>query len=607
VPGTFYHGDNLDVLRYWFDDETIDLVYLDPPFNSQQDFNLPFGSEDARPEQQRRAFRDTWWWDETADRAYDELTRTRVEVLPDKLPGIMRALHGFLYPRYKHHLLAYLMNMAIRLVELHRVMKQTGSLYLHCDPKASHYLKMILDAIFGIEHFRNEVVWKRSHAHNGANKYGPVHDLLLFYTKSDTYTWNPITKRLPQKTIDEWYNNVEEGTGHRFNRDNLTANGTRGGESGKPWRGVDPTKKGRHWAIPRYAKEIVGDLPTHEALDALDAAGRIWWPKKDDGVPMFKRYLEEATGVPALDVITSIPHLHNRSPERVHYPTQKPLALLKHILELSSNEGDTILDPFCGCGTSVIASEQLHREWFGIDIGEQAIDVLREIRLPKEAPGATFSETIEPFDPESARRLAQKDEYEFQWWAVRKIGGQPAGGKKKKGADRGIDGEIIVEDEEGNHRRLRVIISVKSSSTPQIAWVEQLQGVVMNPEHRAYMGVLVTVEATSGMKDRAREYRTVKSTIEGKDPYKIQVVTVEDLFKHGCGIILPGKNVTPPPARPTLAKRAIGGQLGIQFPVAEEKKGRSKPTKPGPAKAPAPLPAPSPQKQAPATARRRGK
>lgn len=577
MSGIFYHGDNLDVLRYWIDPESVDLVYLDPPFNSQQDFNLPFGAEEARPEQVR-AFRDTWWWDETAARAMTELTRS--EGLPEKLPGIMRGLYEFLYPQYKHVLLAYLVNMAIRLVELHRVMKPSASLYLHCDPRASHYLKMILDAIFGVANFRSEVAWKRSSAHNACRFHSPVHDTILFYTKSDNYTWNPIANRLPQKTIDEWYNNIEEGTGRRFNRADLTGSGTRGGDSGKPWRGVDPTAKGRHWAIPRsveVVKEIVGDLPTLEALDALDEAGRIFWPDKGNGVPMFKRYIEEASGVPALDVITSIRHLHNRSPERVGYPTQKPLALLKHLIELSSNPGDIVLDPFCGCGTSIIASEQLAREWLGIDIGDEAIAVLRDKRLPKEAPGATFNETIEPFDVESARKLAEKDEYEFQWWAVRKIGGRPAGGVAKKGGDRGIDGEIFYEEHGADARRRRVLISVKTGKSPQPAWVDQLHSATTNPEHRAHMGILVTVEVTRGMKDRAREFRTVRATMaEQRDPYRIQIVTLEDIFSPDFRVDIPGRNVTPRAARPSLVRQVVKGQLPMPFLDAPETTKRRK-------------------------------
>ena len=552
MAGTFFHGDNLDVLREWFPSECVDLVYLDPPFNSDQDFSLPFGADEARPEQVKRAFKDTWWWDNGAIDAYEQVTRTRVESMPEKLPGVVRSLHDFLYPKYRHVMLAYLANMAVRLVELHRVMKPTASLYLHCDPTASHYLKMILDAIFGLQNFRSEVIWKRSSAHNGAQKHSPVHDTILFYSKSSEFTWVPLASRMPQKTIDEWYNNIEPETGRRFNRADLTAPGTRGGESGAKWRHIDVTKKGRHWAIPRSieaCREIVGDLKTLEALEALDDADRIHWPDKEDGVPMFKRYIEEATGVPALDVITGIRHLHNRSPERVGYPTQKPVALLKHLLELSSKAGDLVLDPFCGCGTTVIACEKLDRRWIGIDIGDDAIKTLRDKRIPKEAPEAKITERIEPFDAESLRLLAELDEYEFQWWAVRKLAGQPPGGKAKKGADRGQDGEIFIETQDEFRRRHRVIISVKSGGTPGVKWVTELADAVSNPVHQAHMGILVTLEEpTRNLRTRAHEYGPVSGSVDGKsDPYKIQIVSAAELLRLGPRCVsLPGLNVTPP-------------------------------------------------------------
>ena len=554
MAGTFFHGDNLEVLRVWFPDECVDLIYLDPPFNSDQDFNLPFGADEARPVQKKRGFTDTWQWDDAAIDAYTQVTKTRAVSMPDKLPGLMRSLYDFLYPKYRHVMLAYLANMAVRLVELRRVMKPKASLYLHCDPTAGHYLKMILDSIFGIENFRSEIVWKRSYGHGNAKKYAPVHDLLLFYSRSAEFTWNPAWQRMPQKTLDEWYNNYDPPgppDGRRFNRDNLTGSGTRGGESGMPWRGIDVTKKGRHWAIPRsveMVKEIVGDLGTHEALDALDAAGRIHWPDKEDGVPMFKRYIEEAAGVPALDVITNIPQLHNVSPERVGYPTQKPLALLKHILELSTNVGDLVFDPFCGCGTSIIASEQIDRRWLGIDIGDEAITTLKEKRIPREAPDAKIREEIEPFDIESARLLAKLDEYKFQWWAVRKLGGQPPDGKMKKGSDRGKDGEIFIETTDEFQRRHRVIISVKSGEKQAVSMVNELSAAVNNPEHKAHMGVLVTLEEPKrNLRDRAREFRTVPGSADGKnDPDKIQVVSAADLLARGPACVtLPGRNVTP--------------------------------------------------------------
>ena len=222
--------------------------------------------------------------------------------------------------------------------------------------------------MFDARNFRSEVIWKRSSAHSGSKRWSPVHDTLLFYAKGAGHTWNPVHAPLPQETADAWYNNVEAETGRRFNRADLTAPGRRTGSSGAPWRGIDPTTKGRHWAIPRFVKDVVGDLDTQPALDALDAAGRIFWPKARGGIPMLKRYIEEAPGVPPLDVLVDVSPLNNVAAERLGYPTQKPEALLERIISVSSNPGDIVLDPFCGCGTATVAAHRLGRQWIGIDV-----------------------------------------------------------------------------------------------------------------------------------------------------------------------------------------------------------------------------------------------
>lgn len=462
MAGIIYCGDNLEVLSEYVPPESVDFVYLDPPFNSKRMYNLTYNDQRA----QEQVFKDFWSWEEVAAQLHTLVDSSN---MPRNVRTLLRALHDVLIES-DSDLLAYLTMMTPRLVAMHHVLKSTGSLYLHCDPTASHYLKAVLDAVFGSRNFRNEVIWKRSYGHGGADKHAPVHDVLLFYSKSDSFRWNPSWKRLPQKTIDQWYNNVEEKTGRRFNRDNLTGSGTRGGESGKTWRGVDVTKKGRHWAIPRsvdVVKEIVGDLGPHDALDALDAAGRIHWPEKHGGVPMFKRYIEEATGIPALDVITNVPHLHNRSPERVGYPTQKPLALLIHVLELSSSQGDLVLDPFCGCGTTVEAAETLGRRWVGIDIARKAVEVI-EHRFGKvglDAPEVVWH----PADPASAEALAERDKTQFEAWALRKV---RAARLRKK--DRGIDGEAIFKDGDGG--RYHVLVSVKGGRNLTPAFVRELRG-----------------------------------------------------------------------------------------------------------------------------------
>lgn len=304
--GVLHCGDNLNLLPQ-FPAECIDLIYLDPPFFTNRDYEVI-------------------WEDDAEIRSFED--------------------------RWEGGIEHYLDWMEQRLRQMYRVLKSSGALYLHCDPTAGHYLKVMLDDIFGgMAHFKSEVIWKRTSAHSGARRYGPVHDTIFFYAKSDAYVWNQRYQPLPQETIDQWYNNVEPETGQRFNRADLTAAGRRTGPSGQPWRGIDPNAKGRHWAIPGFVKDIVVGKNTQEALDALDGAGRIFWPKRSDGKPMVKRYLNESRGVPAQDVITHISPLKNMTTEREGYPTQKPEALLELFIAASSNPGDIVLDPFCGCGT----------------------------------------------------------------------------------------------------------------------------------------------------------------------------------------------------------------------------------------------------------------
>jgi len=217
--------------------------------------------------------------------------------------------------------------------------------------------------------------------------------VILFYGKGPRHTWNKILQPLPQETIDQWYNNVEPGTGRRFNRQVLTGPGTRTGQSGEPWRGIDPGAKGRHWAIPGLAGDLVAGLSTQAALDALDAAGRLHWPAKRGGVPMLKWYLDESKGIPALDLITDIPRLSSTASERLGYPTQKPEALLQRIIAASSNKGDVVLDPFCGCGTTIAVAEQMGRQWVGIDISPTAVNIMNN-RIRKASNGRCMPKVI---------------------------------------------------------------------------------------------------------------------------------------------------------------------------------------------------------------------
>ncbi len=283
--------------------------------------------------------------------------------------------------------MAYLAMMAPRLVELNRVLKSTGSLYLHCDPTASHYLRMLLDGTFGAENLLNEIIWKRTHAHGGAKRFGPVHDSILFYAKSKYYKWNGAYTPYSQNYIEQFFR-FADADGRKFRATILTGSGTRNGSSGRPWKGINPTEIGRHWAIPGYVRKLLPNPNTEtvqEALHQLENIGRVLWPKKADGTPSFKQYLEDLPGVPVQDIVDDIFPIAPSATERLGFPTQKPQSLLERLIEASSDKGDVVLDPFCGCGTTIHAAQKLGRQWIGIDITYLAINLIK--RRLKDAFG----------------------------------------------------------------------------------------------------------------------------------------------------------------------------------------------------------------------------
>jgi DNA modification methylase len=496
-----YFGDNLDVLKKYVKDESVDLVYLDPPFNSNRNYSVIFnrnGGTAADDSAQIEAFEDTWHWTPVTEEQYGDFVATA----PGRAADAISAFRGLLGT---NDAMAYLVNMAPRLVELHRSLKSTGSLYLHCDPTMSHYLKLLLDAVFGPENFRSEIIWKRSSAHNSAKRWGPVHDVILFYSKGKKFTWNPIYQPLSEEYAEAWYPAVEAESGRRFTLGDLTAAGTRTGDSGKPWRGIDPTTRGRHWAVPRGVSAKTEGLATQDALDVLDAEGRIFWRKKQDSMPRFKRYLDEAKGIPAQDVISDIAPLTSNAAERLGYPTQKPLALLERIIAASSNEGDVVLDPFCGCGTTVDAAQRLNRKWIGIDVTYISVDLILK-RLQHTYDDEVYKDssiidTIEvtgiPSDVASAQRLFEKSPFEFERWAVSLVGAEP---NQKQVGDRGIDGiarfPVDVMGKLG-----KFIVSVKGGKTVPPTFARDLAGTVQ-AQTDAAMGVLITMApASRGVRD----------------------------------------------------------------------------------------------------------
>ena len=517
-----YYGDNLDVLRRHVGDESVDLVYLDPPFNSNANYNVLFVEKDgSRAASQIRAFEDTWRWDEGAVRVYHDVLEGGGQVAQ-----AMLAFRTFLGDS---DMLAYLAMMAPRLVELRRVLKPTGSLYLHCDPTASHYLKMLLDAIFGATNFRNEIVWRRVTAHSDAKKWSPVVDVVFYYGKSDAVTWNtPFAPHEPQYLSDKYRHRDQRGI---YRLDNMTSPNPRPNMMYE-WKGHASPAKG--W---RYSKETMAKL---------DADGRIWYPDEKAKRPQLKRYLHESEGMVMGTVWDDIPPINSQAQERLGYPTQKPEALLERIISASSNEGDVVLDPFCGCGTTIAAAQKLGRQWIGIDITHLAITLIRS-RLADVFAGVAQYEVIgEPVSVPDAEALTAADPYQFQWWALGLVGARPV--EQKKGADKGIDGRIYFHEGEGRTRQ--IILSVKAGKL-QASDVRDLRGVM--EREKAEIGVLISMEEPTGPMRREAASAGFYTSPWGRHA-RLQLITVEDL--------LIGRGIDRPPAQASVTfKRAPKAKL----------------------------------------------
>jgi DNA modification methylase len=499
AENALYYGDNLDVLRRYVKDETVDLVYLDPPFNSNATYSVLFGHADgSKSAAQIQAFEDTWHWDQAAAEEFQEAVKHG-----GRVAEALVAFQALLGPST---MLAYLSMMAPRLLELRRVLKSTGSLYLHCDPTASHYLKLLLDAVFGPDNFRNEVTWRRTAAKGDARrKFGSIHDTLLVYGKTSATFFEPA-RRAPDAAYRARFRlDDHDGKGpYRLApldspnpRPNLTY----------PYKGYPPPAKG--W---RVSKEL---------MEELDAEGRLAFPKTPTGRIARKHYLAEQEWPTVGDVWTDITPLQASSAERLGYPTQKPLALLERIIESGSRPGDTILDPFCGCGTTIEAAEKLKRRWIGIDLTALAISLIKS-RLAASGT-ADYVVYGEPTTADDAAELAQSDPYGFQWWALGLIGARPAEGRK--GADHGIDGRLFFFDDDASPKQ--VIVSVKAGKV-QVSHVRDLVGVL--GREKAQIGVLISLnEPTQPMRGEAASAGFYESKLFGQFP-RVQLLTVAELL-----------------------------------------------------------------------------
>ena len=531
---TLFYGDNLDVLRRHIQDETVDLIYLDPPFNSNATYNILFGEQNgSRAAAQIKAFGDTWRWDQAAAEAYQEMVEAG-----GKVSQVMQAFRMFLGD---NDMLAYLAMMAPRLVELRRVLKLTGSIYLHCDPTASHYLKMLMDAVFGVKNFRNEIVWQRLiGGKSDAGRYGKNSDRILYYTVSEDFCFtSPRLSSHREKTINDWYK--KEDTRGRYVSRPLTAGGGTDGDSGKSWRGKEPTG---HWTVPhilqqRYeeatGQNLVGSV--RERLDILADAGYIDF--SSTGLPAWRRYLDEAKTPRIHDIWADddVKPIGRTSAERLGYPTQKPEALLDRIIQASSNPGNLVLDPFCGCGTAIASAQKLGRSWIGIDITHLAITLIKHRLHDAFVDPVDYQVIGEPVSLPGAQTLANSDPYQFQWWTLGLVGARPT--EQKKGSDKGIDGRIYFHDEAKGGKTKQVILSVKAGHT-NVSHIRDLRGVV--EREKAGIGVLLTMqEPTQPMRAEAAGAGFYHSPGWNQNYPKLQILTVAEL--------LAGKGIDMPPIR----------------------------------------------------------
>jgi len=546
-----YYGDNLDILRRYVKDETVDLVYLDPPFNSNTNYNVLFAEKDgSKAASQIQAFSDTWSWNQESESVFSEIVTAG-----GRVADCLQAYRTFLG---ECDMLAYLVMMAPRLMELRRVMKTTASIYLHCDSTASHYLKMLLDAIFGPGNFLNEIIWRRYSRPKGSQhaqrRFGTSTDTLLFFGKSDQHKFfaDRMKIRLDSDEIEKRYTHSDEHG---------------------PYYSGPLLRSASMGARPNLVYEYKGFTPgsegwrmTLEKLSALDAKGDIFWT--DSGIPRRKVRLDGDPVTHIDNLWADIEAIGSQAAERLGYPTQKPQALLERIISASSNPGDVVLDPFCGCGTTIAAAQALGRPWIGIDITHLAITLIKQrlkdsfgieqaVRATPSGKGemAKIGEAVakygeaakrpfhvvgEPTSEPDAAALAASDPYQFQWWALGLVGARPV--EQKKGTDKGIDGRIVFQgDKPGNFES--VILSGKAGKT-SAPHIRDLKGVL--EREKAAIGVLISMqEATSPMKTEAVTAGFYESALWGKKYPKVQLFTVAEL--------LAGKTIEMPPIRQVQA------------------------------------------------------
>lgn len=489
---TLYYGDCLDWMQCW-DDQSVDLIYLDPPFNSDSDYNVLY-STDGAGDAQYRAFADTWTWDEAAaDRfaAYEGAVGRPAH-------AAIVGLHRILGPS---GMLAYLTYMAERLEQMSRLLKPTGSIYLHCDPTASHHLKLVMDAIFGAENFRNEIIWKRTSSHNDASVLGSVHDVILLFTRSEKFTYNRQFLPYSEEYVEKRYKRAD-ADGRRWMDGDLSAKGLSGGGYEYEHEGVKSL-----WRVPP------------DRMKELDQEGRLHFTSK--GGIRIKRYLDEMKGLPLNDVWTDIQPINSQAVERLGYPTQKPQALLERVIRASTNAGDVVLDPFCGCGTAIEAAQELGRRWIGIDISSFAIDLI----LDKRLNGQTIPAKGIPTDLASARKLASEKPFDFESWAVTRIPGFKP--NTKKVADGGIDGRAILATKPEDFDSKLALAQIKGGKF-SLSGLRDFIGVTKRD--KAALGCYVTLDPVTTKAATMEIANMGKISVAGYKYSRMQVWPISDYF-----------------------------------------------------------------------------
>lgn len=559
---SLFYGDNLDLLRAKVRDESVDLCYIDPPFNSKRNYNQIYNNVGTEDLAQEQAFIDTWTWDDRAREGNEEIISNATGGYSAQTIELIKGLRNVLG---EGSLLAYLVSMTRRITEIHRTLRTTGSFYLHCDPTGSHYIKLVLDAVFcsrrGI--FQSEIVWRRTGAHNKAERWAPIHDVIFFYTKSDDYVWNGPRSPHMKGHVEEYFVGDEQhGFRTNYYGNVLTGSGTRTGESGMPWKGIDPTAKGRHWAIPSRVWEEIGfnpeGLSQHQKLDKLFQLGVITIDK-DAAWPMYELSVDPRRGPATPDIWSFQPYtggtvfgtengidedvrwLSPRDAERLGYPTQKPEGLLERIIAASSKPGDVVMDPFCGCGTTIAVAHRLERDWIGMDITYQSIALI--LKRLEDSFGRDVAQDVKldgvPRDIASAQALAHRRDdrvrKEFEKWAVLTYTRNRAVINSKKGADGGIDGTAYFWTDKDKTEK--AVFQVKSGGVGR-GDIAKLKGDM--EREKASVGALITLEEpTQPMRDEAKRAGFYMHPMTGRNHDRVQIVTVQEILEEDRRFDLP--------------------------------------------------------------------